>query len=272
MKIFNSLALTCLLLVSGYLSAQAPSWSINPSRFQYSMTLTAVLDLNCTELQSPSNQLGAFVGDSLRGTAFTSTVIGGRYEASMVIYSDLVNGEQVSLRFYQLSSDSIYLSVDTIAFQDNAIYGSPINPLAIRNNAQPSLLSISSDTLAENQPTGATVGTLSTVDSDAGQTHAYSLVSGIGSTNNGSFSISGTNLIANFIPDFETKSSYTIRLRTTDNLGCSFDTPITIFIKDVNDAPTGLSLSNNQIDENLLPNTTIGSLTAIDTDANEVFT
>ena len=272
MKIFNSLALTCLLLVSGYLSAQAPSWSINPSRFQYSMTLTAVLDLNCTELQSPSNQLGAFVGDSLRGTAFTSTVIGGRYEASMVIYSNLVNGEQVSLRFYQLSSDSIYLSVDTIAFQDNAIYGSPINPLAIRNNAQPSLLSISSDTLAENQPTGATVGTLSTVDSDAGQTHTYSLVSGIGSTNNGSFSISGTNLIANFIPDFETKSSYTIRLRTTDNLGCSFDTPITIFIKDVNDAPTGLSLSNNQIDENLLPNTTIGSLTAIDTDTNEVFT
>ncbi|MFT7084488.1 MAG: gliding motility-associated-like protein [Vicingaceae bacterium] len=272
MKIINSLALTCLLLISGFISAQAPSWSVNPNRFQYSMTVTAILDLNCVELQSPSNQLGAFVGDSLRGTAFTSTVIGGRYEASMFIYSDLVNGEQVSLRFYQLSSDSIYLSVDTIAFQDNAIYGSPLNPFAIRNNAKPNLISISSDTLAENQPTGATVGTLSTVDSDAGQTHSYSLVSGTGSTNNGSFSISGTNLIANFIPDFETKPSYTIRIRTTDNLGCSYELPFTIFIKDVNDAPSSLSLSNNQINENQSPNATIGNLMAVDTDANEVFT
>mgnify|MGYP006072755457 CR=1 FL=1 len=272
MKIINSLALTCLLLISGFISAQAPSWSVNPNRFQYSMTVTAILNLNCVELQSPSNQLGAFVGDSLRGTAFTSTVIGGRYEASMVIYSDLVNGEQISLKFYQLSSDSVYVSVDTIAFQDNAIYGNPLNPLAIRNNSQPSLLSISSDTLLENQVTGVTVGTFSTTDPDVGQTHTYSLVSGIGSANNGLFSISGADLIANFTADFENNPSYSIRLKTTDNLGCGYETPITIFVKDVNDAPTGLSLSNNQIDENQLPNATIGSLTAIDTDANDTFT
>jgi len=272
MKTLNSLALTFLLLVSGFISAQAPSWSVNPNRFQYSMTVTAVLDLNCNELQSPSNQVGAFVGDSLRGTAFSSTVIGGRYETSMVIYSDLVNGEQVSFRFYELSSDSIYISVDTIAFQDNAIFGSPVNPLAIRSNAQPNLISISSDTLLENQAIGATVGTFSTTDSDAGQTHTYSLVSGTGSTNNGLFSVSGANLIANFVPDFETKSSYATRLRTTDNLGCTYEAPITIFVKDVNDAPTGLTLSNNLINENGLANDTIGALTPVDTDANEIFT
>lgn len=272
MKTINSLALTFLLLVSGFISAQAPSWSVNPNSFQYSMTVTAVLDLNCTELQSPSNQVGAFVGNSLRGAAFSSTVIGGRYEISMVIYSNLVNGEQVSFRFYELSSDSIYVSVDTIAFQDNAIFGNPVNPLAIRNNTQPNLISISSDTLLENQAIGATVGTFSTTDSDVGQTHTYSLVSGTGSINNGLFSVSGADLIANFVPDFETKSSYSIRLRTTDNLSCTYETPITIFVKNVNDAPTGLTLSNNLIDENQLANNTIGTLTPIDTDANEIFT
>jgi len=272
MKIINSLALACFLFISGFLHAQAPSWSVNPNQFQYSMTVTAILDLNCSELQSPSNQLGAFVGNSLRGTAFTSTVIGGRYEASMVVYSDLVNGEQVSFRFYQQSSDSIYVSIDTIAFQDNAIFGSPASPLAIRNNVQPSLIVITSDSLPENQASGAVVGSLSTTDSDAGQTHTYSLVSGTGSTNNTVFSITGNTVIANFVADFENKSSYAIRLRTTDNFGCDFEAPFTIFIKDVNDAPTGLSLTNNQIDENEPANFTIGNLSTADTDANEVFT
>ena len=96
-------------------NAQAPNWSVNPNRFQYSMTITAVLDLNCTELTSPSNQLGAFVGDSLRGTAYTSTVIGGRYEASMTVYSDLVNGEKVTEPGYQVQEG------DKIAFRGKLI-------------------------------------------------------------------------------------------------------------------------------------------------------
>ena len=272
MNVINSLALTCLLLMSGLISAQAPNWSVNPSRFQYSMTVTAVLDLNCTELLSPSNQLGAFVGDSLRGSAFTSNVIGGRYEASMTIYSDSVNGEQVSFRYYRQSSNTTVISIDTIAFQDNAIFGNPANPLPIRNNVQPSMIALSSDSLQENQPSGTTIGTLSTTDIDAGQTHIYALVSGMGSTDNSSFSIAGSNLIANFSADFENKSSYSIRLRTTDNLGCTYEQAFTIIVKDVNDAPTGVLLSNNQIDENQPNNSTIGNLSAIDTDANETFT
>ncbi len=271
MKVIKSFAFACLLLVSGFIHAQAPSWSINPNQFQYSMTVTAILDLNCSELQSPSNQLGAFVGDSLRGTAYTSTVIGSRYEASMTVYSDVVNGEQISFRFYDQATDSIYNSIDTIAFQDNAIFGSPVSPWDIRTNVQPSLIAITSDTLLENQVTATVVGTLSTTDPDAGQSHTYSLVSGTGSTHNGLFSISGADLVANFTADFENNSSYAIRLRTTDNFGCSYDSPFTISVKDVNDAPTALSLSNNQIDENQSTNFTVGNLTTSDTDANEAF-
>jgi hypothetical protein len=67
MKLFNYLTLLSLLLISGFSHAQAPNWSVNPNQFQYSMTATAVLDLNCAELTNPSNQLGAFVGTTLRG-------------------------------------------------------------------------------------------------------------------------------------------------------------------------------------------------------------
>ena len=272
MKIIKSLAFACLLFISSFINAQAPTWSVNPNQFQYSMTITAVLDLSCSELQSPSNQLGAFVGDSLRGTAYTSTVIGSRYEASMTIYSDLVNGEQISFKFYDQATDSIYNSIDAISFQDNAIFGSPASPWEIRNNVQPSMIAITSDTLQENQAIGTIVGTLSTTDPDAGQTHIYSLVSGTGSTNNGLFTISGTDLVANFTADFENNSTYSIRLRTTDNFGCSLESAFNIYVKNVNDPPTALTLSNTQIYENNLAQANVATLSAIDSDSNEQFT
>lgn len=266
-----------ILLSIGFLSiataalAQAPNWSVNPNRFQYSMTITAVVELNCNELVSPSNQLGAFVGDSLRGSAFTSTVIGGRYEASMTIYSDLVNGENITFRFYQQSSDSIYFGVDSIQFQDNAIFGSPANPFVVKNNNKPSVITISNDTLQENLASGATVGSFTATDKDAGQTFTYSLVSGTGSNNN-LFTISGSTLTANFSADFENKSSYAIRVRATDNFGCSKDSTYTIYIKNANDSPTAITLSSTQINENNTVNAVVATLNAIDSDANEQFT
>ncbi|MFT5665899.1 MAG: gliding motility-associated-like protein [Vicingaceae bacterium] len=272
MKFFNYLTLLSLLFISGFSFAQAPNWSVDPNQFQYSMTATAVLDLNCAELTNPSNQLGAFVGNTLRGTAFTSTVIGGRYEASMTIYSDLVNGENVTFHFYQNSSNTTFTSIDSIAFQDNAIFGSPASPLVIKTNNAPTLLTINSDTLNENASSGTVVGTFSTTDQNIGQTFTYSLVSGSGSTNNSLFSISGADLVANFSANFESKSSYAVRVKTTDSDGCFLEAPITVIIKDLNDAPTALLLNVTQIDENQFSNTTIGALSSTDPDANEVFT
>jgi gliding motility-associated-like protein len=272
MKFFNYLTLLSLLFISGFSYAQAPNWSVDPNQFQYSMTATAVLDLNCAELTNPSNQLGAFVGTTLRGTALTSTVIGGRYEASMTIYSDLVNGENVTFRFYQNSSSITFTSIDSIAFQDNAIFGSPASPLVIKTNNAPTLLAINSDSLNENATTGTVVGSFTTTDQDLSQTFTYSLVSGSGSTNNSLFSISGADLVANFSANFESKSSYAVRVKTTDSDGCFLEAPITVIIKDLNDAPTALLLNITQVDENQFSNTAIGALSATDPDANEVFT
>ena len=272
MRGFKSLIILPFIIGSFIAQAQAPSWNVNPNRYQYSMTITAVLDLNCTELTNPSNQLGAFVGDSLRGSALSSNVIGGRYQVNMTIYSDSVNNEMVYFKFYHQGTDSIYQSIDSIAFQDNAIYGSPANPVVLRNNHRPSLLMLSNDTLTENQTNPTTLGSLSTMDADASQTHTYSLVAGNGDTDNARFSIVGNSLIVNFVADFEAKNTYNIRLRSTDNEGCSLDSAYTIYIKDSNDAPTAIQLSANNIDENNLPNAVIGTLSAVDGDAGETFT
>ncbi len=83
---------------------------------------------------------------------------------------------------------------------------------------------------------GTTVGTLSTADPDVGDTQSYSLVAGTGSTDNASFTITGTSLKTNAAFDFETKSSYSIRVRTTD-AGAFFEKVFTISVTNVNEAP-----------------------------------
>ncbi|POY36519.1 secretion protein, partial [Flavobacterium alvei] len=66
-----------------------------------------------------------------------------------------------------------------------------------------------------------------------GNTFTYSLVAGTGSTDNAAFNISGSSLRITASPDFETKNSYSIRIRTTDQGGLSFEKAVTITVNDV---------------------------------------
>jgi hypothetical protein len=104
--------------------------------------------------------------------------------------------------------------------------------------------SLSASSIAENQASGTSVGTFSTTDPDAGDTFTYTLVSGTGSTDNASFTIDGSTLKTAASFDFETKSSYSIRVRTTDQGGLSYEKQFTITVLDVNEAATQITLSN----------------------------
>ncbi|MDC0108001.1 glycine-rich protein, partial [Flavobacteriaceae bacterium] len=85
----------------------------------------------------------------------------------------------------------------------------------------------------ENVAISTTIGALSTISADASNTHTYTLVSGAGSTDNASFSISGANLLTNTALDYETKSPYTIRVRITDSGGLTYENTFTISVNDV---------------------------------------
>ena len=84
-------------------------------------------------------------------------------------------------------------------------------------NYAPTALALSASTFNENIAANSTVSTLSTTDPDSSDTHTYSLVSGSGDTDNNFFTIEGSSLIIKSSPDYETKSSYNIRLQTTDS-------------------------------------------------------
>ena len=123
----------------------------------------------------------------------------------------------------------------------------------------PTDIALSNSTVDENQPAGTDVGTLSTTDADAGDTQTYSLVTGAGDTDNASFQINGAVLKTAASFDFETKSSYSVRIQTDDGHGGTFAKQFTITVNNVNEAPTATDQSLSTNEDTSLPITLAGT-------------
>ena len=110
-------------------------------------------------------------------------------------------------------------------------------------NSAPTNILLSSTSVNENVTIGTTVGSLSTTDSDSGDTHAYTLVAGSGDTDNASFSISGANLLTGTAIDYETKNSYSIRVQTSDGTA-TYSKTFIISVADVFEDEDGDGISD----------------------------
>jgi hypothetical protein len=114
----------------------------------------------------------------------------------------------------------------------------------------PSDITLSPSSVAENQSLNTLVGTLSTDDPDVGDTFIYSFGSGLGDSDNGSFNIVGSTITTKATFDFETKSSYSVLIRSTGvEDGLWFEKAIIITITNVNDPPVVIDIPNQTIAE-----------------------
>ncbi|MEQ1828587.1 MAG: PKD domain-containing protein, partial [Pirellula sp.] len=95
-------------------------------------------------------------------------------------------------------------------------------------------------TIPENNSIGDTASILSTTDPTPAETFTYSLVPGIGSADNASFTILANSLKAASVFDFETKQSYSVRVRSTDSAGWWTESALTINVTNVNEPPTSI--------------------------------
>lgn len=139
-------------------------------------------------------------------------------------------------------------------------------------NDPPTDISLDSTSIDENQPSSTLVGNLSATDPNADSPITFSLTSGVGGADNGSFTVSGTQLLSNTSFDRETKVTYNIRLKANDGNGGTYEEAFTISIGDANDAPTAVSLSPATIAENQPISTTVGTLSATDQDSGDTHT
>jgi len=153
---------------------------------------------------------------------------------------------------------------------DKAYEPSPFSSeqtLYITNN--PTDITLSGNVIPENSV--ATIGTFTTTDPDSDETHTYTLVTGTGSDDNAFFQITGNQLAA-VAPglNYEFKSQYTIRVRTTDSRQGYFEKIFIITATDVEEDATSIGLSGMTITENAPIGTLIGNLTSNDPDIGDV--
>ena len=120
--------------------------------------------------------------------------------------------------------ESIGLLVTSIEKVEIFIEGNP--------NQAPTDIALTNDTVAENAA-GAVIGTLSTVDPNAGDTHSYTV-------SDSRFEVVGgqLKLKAGDALDFEAGSTISVDVTSTDGGGLSITEAFTIHVTNVNEAPT----------------------------------
>jgi hypothetical protein len=139
-------------------------------------------------------------------------------------------------------------------------------------NEAPTDISLSANTIEENVPDNTVVGTFNTTDPDIGDSHTIALINGEGDTDNAAFTIDGNQLRISTSPDFETKKSYSLRVQSIDAGGKSVEKILTVSITNINEAPSGITLSQTSTEENTPSGTVIGILNATDPDIGDTLT
>jgi alpha-tubulin suppressor-like RCC1 family protein len=105
-------------------------------------------------------------------------------------------------------------------------------------NDAPTDITLSSSSISEHLAANTVVGTFAATDVDS-SSFTYSLVSGIGSTDNAFFNFSGNSLRATNTLDYETKSTYAIRVQVSDG-SLTFEKLFNVTVLDIVDPATGI--------------------------------
>ena len=119
--------------------------------------------------------------------------------------------------------------------------------LIIDLNEVPTPLALSKANIFESNVINQNIGLLSTADPDEGDTHTYSLVPGIGSTDNAAFNVSGNQIRASQVFNFSVKNSYSIRVRSTDKAGLFIEK---VFIISISEKPV-ITGTGNEFGSNI---------------------
>lgn len=178
------------------------------------------------------------------------------YVRAVADLSDLAGEQLVQFAFFLLSDETVNgegIVIDQFEISEASTVGS----LELTDNSVP-----------ENEAVGYVVGTLSMT---SGVDASYELVSGNGDTNNELFTIDGSSLVTASVFNFEETSTLSIRVASNTSAGTVINN-LMISVVDMNDTPTGISITNSELDENLESGVLVGMLIAEDEDSEDEYT
>ena len=190
-------------------------------------------------------------------------IVGGRNASDFRIDGDRLvttkalsaGDEQVTVRVYDKWGQTV----------DKALVVKVGETVAV--NHAPTDLALANGRVAENSAAGTVAGTFSATDSDAGDSHVFSIVGGKDAA---SFEIRGAQLLAKASFDYEAGGTKEIVVRATDKAGAFVDRAVTVAVGDVNEAPVSVALAGGTVAENLAAGALVGTLSGTDPDKGDV--
>ena len=243
-----------VVITSAQLSNSSPvisqsNSSISKSLNEDSSTTWASDELNATDPDTNASHLSwSIINPPSNGT----TTIDG-------------NGSSPSLLNYQPNAD--FFGSDTFTVQvsdgennDSVVVNLTVTPI----NDPPSLSGDFNATLTED---GNANGDINATDLDGLTDGSYFTISS--NPSNGSATIDLQTGSWSYTPQANFFGSDSFSVSITDDLNNSSTQSISLTVSSVNDLPYNLKLSNNQLLENLPPNTLVGVLSAEDIESNQ---
>ncbi len=218
-------------------------------------------DIGLSNTTIAENAAGAVVGtlstaDADAGDTFTYSVSDNRFE---VVDGQLKLKDGISLDHEGEPSVSVTV---TSTDASGASLSEDFTISVTNVNEGPSDIGLSNTTVAENAA-GAVVGTLTTVDPDAGDTHSYSVSDNRFEVVDGQLKLKdGVSL------DHEAEPSVSVTVTSTDASGASISEDFTISVSNVNEGPSDIGLSNTTVAENAA-GAVVGTLSTADADAGD---
>lgn len=113
------------------LAYSAPDWSVSSSEFEYSLTITGIVEYNgvvCSE----GDMLAAFVNGECRGVAqavYEESM--DKYYFYLTVFSNTFSGEQVSFKYYNASQNLTFDDFDVLGFEEGLNVGAVSQPYEI---------------------------------------------------------------------------------------------------------------------------------------------
>lgn len=218
-------------------------------------------------VQDPNNKLANYILNNQNGlltvakkvltiTAENKEKFAGTANPPLTVsYSDFANNETAAVFTTQPAVTTTATSSSPIGDYPITVSGAVAANYDIRYIAgnlkikpvAPTSIALSGVVLYENNTVGTNAGTLSSTSDDPSATFTYTLVTGTGDIDNARFTINGNKVNAAAVLDFETKSTYRIRVRSTTQHGLSLEREMTIVLTDVNESPTLEAVANQVI-------------------------
>jgi hypothetical protein len=164
-----------------------------------------------------------------RGTQIpiaTAAMVGTVEDVAVPVAGLTQGNYRVGIRFK--SADGQWGSPVYAGFAIYDIFEAPVNHA-------PSDILLSNAILVEGTSIGTVVSALSSVDQDGDASFVYTLVPGIGSDDNGLFTLQGATLKTASNIDYETSRNHTltVRIRTTDPSGAYTEVPLTLSVLNI---------------------------------------